>query len=315
MKVSVIIPVYNTGNFIIKCLDSLVNNEMKDIEIIIVNDGATDNSDSIITSYINKHKDENIVYLKKENGGLSDARNYGVPYATGEYIAFLDSDDYVSRNLYQDLLPYMEQNYDMIKYKILRVDEDGDILSENYSPIFENKSGEEAFEILYKEDKMTEVAWGYLYRKEFFVQNNFKYAKGLYHEDFGLTPLVLLKAKKVASINIKGYNYMQTSNSITRGNPSTIYKRAMDLLLHYDNMIKQIEKYDISEKSKENIKIYYTNCILLEINNLTSKEDKDKYIKEIKNRRMTNNIKARNCKQLLKKIILKISIKWYLKLR
>src|SRR5574344_203637 len=106
-KVSIVIPVYNTGELIIKCLDSLKKQTMKDIEIIVVNDGATDNSDEIITNYIDKNSNMKIKYLKKENGGLSDARNYGVPYATGEYLAFIDSDDYITENLYEDLLPFM----------------------------------------------------------------------------------------------------------------------------------------------------------------------------------------------------------------
>lgn len=317
IKISIIVPVYNVEKYITRCLNSIYNQliSKENIEVIVVNDGSTDESDSIISSYIENHKDLKIIYLKKENGGLSDARNYGIPYATGDYIAFIDSDDYITENLYQDLLSYINQNYDMIKYKILRVDEEGNKLSENISPIFENKTGEEAFDILYKEDKMTEVAWGYIYKTSFWKENNFKYEKGLYHEDFGLTPLILLKANKVASTNIIGYNYVQTSNSITRGNSDTTYKRAKDLLIHYDNMINEIEKYNISKKSKENIKIYYTNCILLEINNLNTENEKNQYITQIKKRNLIKNIKARNLKQFLKRLILNINIKWYLKLR
>ena len=174
--------------------------------------------------------------------------------------------------------------------------------------------GEEAFEILYKTDVMTEVAWGYIYRKDFFMENNFKFAKGLYHEDFGLIPLIMLKAKKVASSNVGKYFYVQTEKSITRGDDSKKLQRAQDLLKHYDNMIKEVENFDISEKSKENIKIYYTNCIILEVANLQGQAQKD-YIKEIKKRKMTKNIKARNIKQFIKKVILNISIKLYLKLR
>ena len=92
-KVSIIVPVYNVEEYLERCLDSLVNQTLKDIEIIIVNDGSTDGSKEKIQKYINKYK--NIVYLEKENGGLSSARNYGIPYAKGEYIGFVDSDDYV----------------------------------------------------------------------------------------------------------------------------------------------------------------------------------------------------------------------------
>jgi hypothetical protein len=162
---------------------------------------------------------------------------------------------------------------------------------------------------------MLDATWSYIYKRDFFVENKFEYAKGLYHEDFGLTSLVILKANKVASVDVLGYNYVQTTSSITRGNEQTIYKRAQDLLVHYDNMIEKIKDYNISKKSKENIKIYYTNSILLEVNNIKSKEQQNSYIKEIKKRKMVNNIKARNIKQLIKKILLRINIKLYLKLR
>ena len=179
---------------------------------------------------------------------------------------------------------------------------------------FENKTGEEAFDILYKADVMTEVAWGYIYRREFYINNKFEFAKGLYHEDFGLVPLIILKAKRVASTDIGYYNYVQTEKSITRGNVVTNSQRSKDLLKHYDNMIKAIENYSISDKSKDNIKIYYTNCIILEVNNLQGEERKE-YIKEIRKRKMQKNIKSRNLKQFIKKIILNISIELYLKIR
>ena len=108
-----------------------------------------------------------ITYLKKENGGLSDARNYGLEYTSGDYIAFVDSDDYISENLYANVLPYMNEKYDMVKIKIELVGEDGKTIKKNESPEFKDKNGEEAFEILYKTDVMTEVAWGYIYRRDF----------------------------------------------------------------------------------------------------------------------------------------------------
>ena len=101
-KVSVIVPVYNVEKYIQKCLESLVNQTLEEIEIIIVNDGTKDNSMKIVKEYQKKYP-RKIVCLEKQNGGLSDARNYALPYAKGEYIAFLDSDDYVEINMYKDM--------------------------------------------------------------------------------------------------------------------------------------------------------------------------------------------------------------------
>ena len=314
MKLSIVVPIYNVEKQLIRCIESLLKQQTEKLEteIILVNDGSTDNSGSIARKYAESNT--NVIYIEKKNGGLSDARNVGVKHCNGDYIAFVDSDDYVSDNLYMNLMQYMQEDYDMVKVKIAKVQENGDTISHNNSPEFEEKTGEEAFEILYKSDVMTEVAWAYLYKRSFYIDNSFEFAKGLYHEDFGLIPLMLLKAKKVASTNVGFYNYVQTENSITRGSETRKQKGAQDLLKHYDNMINVIERYRISDKSKENIKIYYTNCIILEVNNLSGKNRKE-YIKQIRKRNMTKNIKVRNFKQLIKKIILNISIEMYLKIR
>ena len=95
-KVSIIVPAYNVENYIERCIESLLSQTLKEIEIIIVNDGSTDQTKEKILPYIKKYP-EKVIYLEKENGGLSSARNYGMPYAKGEYIAFIDSDDYVEK--------------------------------------------------------------------------------------------------------------------------------------------------------------------------------------------------------------------------
>ena len=101
-KVSIIVPVYNVEDYLERCLDSLVNQTLEDIEIIVVNDGSPDNSQAIIERYEKNYPNKVKGYIK-ENGGLSDARNYGMPYAKGEYVAFVDSDDYVELTMYEKL--------------------------------------------------------------------------------------------------------------------------------------------------------------------------------------------------------------------
>lgn len=307
-KISVIIPVYNTEKYIDKCINSVLQQDLE-TEIIVVNDGSTDNSKKIIEKYRDK-----IIYLEKENGGLSDARNYGLKYATGEYVAFLDSDDFIEKNLFLRLEKYIDKKIDIIKFKIKLVDENYKEIRKIPSPSFECVNGEKAFENLFGLDEFLEVSCGYLYRKEFFKENNFHFEKGMYHEDFGLIPLVILKAKTVISLNIYGYNYLQTQNSITRNlDYSKTLKRANDVLAFYDNMIKKIESYEISQTSKKLIKEFYTNAILNKAKTL-NKKDRKIYISKLKNRKIVDNIQIRNVKQLIKKIILKMSINLYLHL-
>lgn len=315
-KISVIIPVYNTEKYIEKCLNSIKNQTMKDIELVIVNDGSPDNSENVIKEWMSKNKEENVHYYKKENGGLPDARNFGVLKATGKYIMFLDSDDYIAPSLFENLEQYINENIDLIKFKMITVDNKEREIQKLDGPVFDKCTGEEAFEKLAGKDNFLEVACIYLYRREFFVQNNFKYnTKNIFHEDFGLTPLIIINAKTVVSTNVFDYYYMQTENSIMR---NTDYEKeiikANDVLNHYDHMLESIKGYDISEKTKDLLKKYYTNSVILKAMELKSKEQK-KYFKEIRKRKMYKNIKPTNIKQAIKRIVLFISLKLYLKMR
>ncbi len=272
-KVSVIVPVYNTEKYIEKCLDSIAKQTMQDLEIIVVNDGSTDKSEEVIKKYKEEHPKVTIQYLKKENGGLSDARNFALPYVTGEYISFVDSDDYIAKDLYANLEKYMEQKIDLIKFKMKMVDKEDKVLEKIEGPVFEKCTGEQGFEKLCTQDRYLDPACIYLYKTEFFLQNHFQYKKGTYHEDFGLTSLVMVKAQSFVSTEEYGYYYLQTEQSITRDvSYEKEIKKANDLIEHYDNMIEVIEKYSVSQKTKELIKRYYTNAIILKAKTLKEKE-------------------------------------------
>ena len=313
-KISVIIPVYNTEKYVEKCLESLAKQEMQDFEVIIVNDGSTDNSENVIKNYMQSSK-LNIKYLEKENGGLASARNYGVEKASGKYISFLDSDDYLDKNLFSELEKYIDKDIDLIKFKMKKVDEKGRLIEKLDGPVFDICSGKQAYEKLCTSDKYMDPACIYLYKREFFVENNFKY-KLRYHEDFGLTSLIIVQAKTVISTDICGYNYLQTEESLTRSkDDSKNIDRAKDMLIHYDNMLAVIDaNYDLSEKTKELVKRYYTNSVVLKAGSLKGKEKRN-YIKEIKYRMMYKNIKPENLKQKIKRILLKYNISLYLKMR
>lgn len=305
-KISVIVPVYNTEKYIKKCLDSIINQTYSNIEIIIINDGSTDNSELIINEYLKEYPDK-IKYYKKENGGLSDARNYGVTKATGDYICFVDSDDYIDINLFESLKMEVEKQTQLIKYKIIKVDTKYDEIERVNGPVFSNIVGLQAFERLIGKDVLLEVACLYLYKKEFYIENKFQFTKGLYHEDFGLLPIIIVKAITVSSVDYYGYYYYMSDDSITRNvDYKKTRKRIWDMLEHYDNMLKLINNdKTLHNDAILNIKLYYTNSIILKLKEL-SKEDRKKYIYEIKQRKMIKNIKPKNLKQLLKKLILNV---------
>lgn len=313
-KTSVIVPIYNAEKYLARCLDSILIQADENVELILINDGSTDKSEEIIKTYLGKYK-SSIKYIKKENSGVANSRNVGLEKATGEYIIFVDSDDYIEKDLFKKLEQYMNQSIDIIKYKAIIETEEEEKIGQYEGPTFDTTSGEEAFSKLCFDDEMVDALWVYAYKRELFIKNKLKFMKDADHEDFGLIPLIILKAKTFISTNIQGYHYVQSRNSVTRTKDYTkTVKKVFDTLLHYDNMIKEIEYYQISQKAKENVKIFYTNSILLRINDL-QKKDRKKFIKEIKKRKMAKNIKARNMKQVLKRIILEINIPLYLKMR
>lgn len=308
-KISVIVPVYNTGKYVKRCLDSLINQTIRDeIEIIVVNDGSTDNSEEIIKQY------KQVKYYAKENEGLAKTRNYGIEKASSEYVMFVDSDDYIDESLIEKVKPYIDRNVDIIKFKLQKVDENGKIVEKIDGPVFEETTGEQAFDKLFGKDILIESACIYVIKKDLFTKYNFQF-KQTYHEDFGLIPLIILTAKSMVSIKHYLYIYVQEPNSITRNDDykKTIH-RMNDCLMHYDNMIKETDKMKLNKKASENIKIFYTNAIILKLKELNDK-DKKHFINEIKQRKMYKNIKARNLKQLIKKIILRLNINLYLKMR
>lgn len=312
-SVSILIPAYNAEKCIEKCLDSAINQTYKNIEIIVVNDGSIDNSLKIMNDYACKYNRIRIIDI--ENGGVSVARNTAIREATGDYICFIDSDDYISDDLLEKLSRYMEEDFDLIKYKLMRVDENGAVIVKLDGPTFECLSGEDAFNLMYDKDVMLQAPCLYLYKKELFIKNNITYPEGRVHEDFSRTIPIMLKAKKMCSTDIYGYYYVQTKKSITRGNNLNVeLKKSLDIIYHYDYVIKEIEGYDLDSETKEHVRAYYANNAILEAENLEGLNRK-RYISELKKRNVSKNIKARNIKQLIKKIILKININLYLKLR
>ena len=311
--ISIIVTAYNAEKTIERCLNSILNNKYDDYEIIVVNDGSTDKTEEIVQLFAS----EKIRYYYEENKGVSSARNLGLKESKGEYITFVDSDDYVANNYFEGLEEYInckeEEQIEIIKRKAIIINENTKEEKKIEGPSFKKVTGEEAFNRLCFEDKFLDTLWSYIIKKKIFEENNFKFKEGKYHEDFGLLPLIILKAKTFVSLDEYVYYYIQSENSIMREkNEEKTMKKAEDAIYHYDNILENIQKYDITKKTKENVRIYCTNAILLKVNELEGKKQKE-YIKQLKIRKIYRNIKVRNIKQLIKKILLFINIQFYTK--
>ena len=247
-KVSVIVPIYNVEKYLNKCIDSLVNQTLQDIEIILVNDGATDNSGSIANEYAKKYP-EKIKYYSKENGGLSDARNYGLKFATGDYIAFLDADDYIEKEAYEEM-------YEKA------INENSDYVECDFIWEYLNKTKIDK-RIDYNSKKemflnIRVVAWNKLIKRNIIKDNNLEFPKGLRYEDTEFTYKMIPYIKKFSYVDKPFVHYVQRSNSIANNQN----ERDREIFIILETVIDFYKSKNLYEEYKNEIEYTYTRILL-----------------------------------------------------
>lgn len=312
IKFSIIVPVYNVEKYIDRCLNSIKKQSYENFEVIVVNDGTKDNSQTIIDKYVKE--DKRFKSYIKENGGLSDARNYGLKYVKGDYILFVDSDDYINQDLLLSLSNECEKNkdIDIIKYQVTTVNENGETIKKIIGSEFDNATPKD---ILIKliADEMFEPAWLYAFKTSFWQKNKFLFAKGRLHEDFGLIPYVIIKAKRISATSYYGYNYVIRSNSIiTSKSRENDLKKMNDILYHFDNLMNLIGKEKTDEQTKKIFKSFLANEIILKAKHLKG-SDFNNYIKELKNRNVSKLLLDDTLPRKLKKAVIALNTKLYVK--
>lgn len=268
-KISIIVPVYNTENQIRYCLDSILNQTYKNLEIIVVDDGTKDNAGIIAEEY--SKKDDRIIVIHQENQGLSAARNAGLSVATGDYISFVDSDDVLKIDFYEYMIDVLKkEDYpEIVQASFLRIDEDNienveNILEEN-EPEEEIKtmSNIEALEKLYGADQLEYVkfvvVWNKIYKKELY--SSLRFPKGRNHEDEYTTYKAIYAAKRIAYSNRLVYGYIQTKKSIMRVGISQ--KRIDDTLEAYRQVYSYFKENNLPEIESKAKRRYLEYCIEL----------------------------------------------------
>ena len=247
-KVSVVVPIYNVEKYIKKCLDSLVNQTLQEIQIILVNDGSTDESGNIAKEYASKYTNK-IIYLEKENGGLSDARNFGMRYAEGEYIAFLDSDDYVENTMYEEMYnKALQENSDYVECDFLW--EYPEKIKKDKRTPYNNKK-----EML---TNVRVVAWNKLIKRETLEKNNISFPKGLRYEDIEFTYKLIPYLNKVSYVDKEFVHYVQRNNSIA----NVQNERTAEVFTIFDNIIKYYQEKNFYEEYKEELEYSYSRILL-----------------------------------------------------
>lgn len=242
VKVSVIIPVYNVEQYIDKCLKSLANQTLNEIEIIVVNDGSPDNSQKIIDKYVKKYPNKIRSFIK-ENGGQGSARNFGLLQAKGEYIAYVDSDDWVENTMFEEMYnKAILDNSDIVVCGNNVVSMNGEILKVESSLMYKD----DILNILF--GKM--AVWNKIYKKELLLKNKIEFRQKVWYEDIDFSAKILFDTLKISFVDKPFYNYLLRPGSTM--NNSNIQKN-LELLLAFDEMIHYFKGNNNFEKNYERL--------------------------------------------------------------
>lgn len=257
IKVSVIIPVYNTEDYLKECIESLVNQTLREIEILIVNDGSTDSSLEIMKEFKNKYP--NIIKIfDKVNGGQASARNYALPFAQGEYLGFVDSDDWVDSTMYEEMYEKAEkEDADIVICDM--VDHFPDRIVCYPSSRFENKF------------KVTPSACNKLFKRSLVKEDVFPV--GLWYEDFEFTTMQLMKTDCISVIH-KGLYHCHCREVSTMYNNNS--EKNQDILVVLEHLVEYVEKNGWYEKYKNVLEYLYIDHVLITSINRVQKQTNEK---------------------------------------
>lgn len=242
--VSVIIPAYNAEGYISRCLDSVLGQTMQNFEIIVIDDGSKDRTGDVVKKYVKK--DERIKYFKQKNMGVARTRNKAVELAEGEFIAFIDNDDYIDEDYLEMLLP--RKGEDVVISGFKRPDEKGKIVKQ--------------MRLLDTEWSkfMNPTPWAKVYRKSFILDNKLEFLDNNIGEDIYFNLIGMLLVGKVKIIDYMGYNWFYNQKSIS----STTHKdfRKIDIFKLLDSCLEELKKRGLLEKNYEIIEFFFFRFIV-----------------------------------------------------
>lgn len=295
VKVSVIVPIYNSEKYLKRCIDSLINQTLDDMEFILINDGSTDNSHSIIKSY----NDKRIKYFKRTNHGIGATRNFGIDKASGEFIGFVDSDDYAAEDMFFKMYnECIKNNLDIVVCDYCKES------STNKEFVSFNDFGITSLNDMPNMLLDINLApWNKIYKKSLFDKNTY-YPINVKYEDTPFVALMLSKAKRIGKINDPLYHYIVHSNSET----TVVDNRVYDIFKITDILLNDLGNNKFIKSSVDDLVIYLITTYTISQRYIKDKSFRDKFIDDaflyleenISNFKKSNYFKKRN---ILKKII------------
>ena len=252
MRLSIVTTMYNSAKYLHKCVDSLLNQDLPedDYEIILVNDGSPDNSLELAEQYASHHK--NIKVLSHPNKGLAGARNTGLEAAQGEYLCFVDPDDYVRANIYGKLLGMMDEGrLDMLRFNYDMVNEDDQIINKPKGTVIDYSQ-----QVMDGETFLDErlgygcFVWSYVYRLSFLRKTGIKFKEGAYFDDTNWFPRVCCQAERMDSVDFVGYYYFQRSGSLVNSMTEEAQKKKIKGQIDLISALKEFAEQTSSQKVK-----------------------------------------------------------------
>lgn len=248
MKISIIIPVYNSEKYIEKCLDSVFDQTYQNFEVIIINDGSKDNSDSIIREYKKKYNNK-ITYINQENIGVAKTRNKAIKMATGDYIAFIDNDDFIDKDYLQVLVENSNNGfYDIVFCGYRRPNENGKIVKK----------------LLVNNQEWTKLLitapWAKIYKTEYLKDNNLEFLNNNIGEDVYFNLQAILLTKKIRHVDYIGYNWFFNTESVSNSKQKDFEKINVMYLL--DSSINKLNEKNIFKDNYDYLELFYFRYII-----------------------------------------------------
>lgn len=272
VKYSIIIPFYNVKDYIIDCAESIYNQTYKNFEALFIDDGSKDESRKILEAYFNKINDSRFKMLTKKNGGLSDARNYGLKFVKGKYLLFMDSDDFISTSALEEI------------DKKISIDNPDILIFDFYEYFDENTiNRKKGLKLLNSMDMVKNclvsppAAWNKVYKTDLLIKNNIRYPIGLWYEDLATSPRIYPICQKISYLPMSLYFYRQRQGSIMNSISEKIFDmyKVLDLIYDYYESNNQLEKY-----YSEIERIFIYNCFFM-IHKLSGSNYNEKEVKEL----------------------------------
>ena len=280
-KVSVIIPIYNVQNYLILCIESVVSQILKEIEIICINDGSTDDSLLILQEY--SKKDNRIMIITQRNRGLSEARNTGIKYSNGEFIYFLDSDDFLEINALFELYNYAKKfNLDIIYFQTsqfknndnITINKNNEKITDFTINLNDIMEGKYLYVQLREKNKYSPVVWLSFIKKQFYIKTGLSFYPGILHEDVLFTLTGILSAKRAIYIDRKYHHYRVNNDSIMQSKKTV--KNLYGWLISYCEILRILKKNEFEQKVIDAINITgnYLKRLIKQIIKIISNNEK-----------------------------------------